>query len=247
MTYWYENKTKIRENRDLKNSIIDLLFELQDPKYRDFQCKLVPTVDPETVIGVRIPDLRKLAKKLSGTPEAAEFLKDLPHTYHDENNLHGLLIAAIDDYAKVIDALDAFLPYVDNWATCDIISPKVFRKHLPELTAKIEGWLASGKAYTVRFGMEMLMTFYLDEHFKPEYHELVAGIFSSEYYVNMMIAWYFATALAKQWDATIPYIERRRLDTWTHNKTIRKAVESLRITDEQKAYLKTRKVRNPAR
>ena len=205
----------------------------------------MPTVDPDTVIGVRMPALRKLVKDFAETPEAAEFLKALPHRYYEENNLHGLLISAMRDYDRAVAALDAFLPYVDNWATCDLIRPKVFQKHLPELLEKIQVWLASDHTYTVRFGLEMLMTCYLDDAFRPEYLELAAGVRSGEYYVNMMIAWYFATALAKQYDAALPYLRERRLDPWTHNKAIQKAIESCRVTDEQKAYLRTLKVPVP--
>jgi len=219
------------------------LFALKDDGYRAFQCKLMPTVDPGTVIGVRTPELRKLAKELADTPEAAEFVKLLPHEYYEENNLHGFLIERIKDYDECIAAVDAFLPYVDNWATCDLMSPKAFKKRLPELYEKIKEWTASGETYTIRFGVEMLMSFYLDEHFKAEYLDLAASIRSNEYYVNMMLAWYFATALAKQYETTLPYIENKRLDTWAHNKAIQKAVESYRITDEQKRYLKTLKIR----
>jgi 3-methyladenine DNA glycosylase AlkD len=235
----------------MEKTISDRLFELQDLKYRDFQCKLMPTVNPETVIGVRTPELRKLAKEFAKEPgntpraetPAMEFLKILPHNYYEENNLHGFLIEQIKDYDTCIAALDAFLPYVDNWATCDLMTPKVFKKHLPELLEKIKEWLASGRTYTIRFAIEMLMSFYLDEQFKPEYLELVAGVRSQEYYVNMMIAWYFATALAKQYSASLPIIEQHRLDTWANNKAIQKAIESYRITDEQKAYLRTLKVK----
>ena len=227
------------------------LFKLQDLKYKEFQCKLMPTVNPETVIGVRTPDLRKLAKEYSKapgvTPESAppalEFLKILPHKYYEENNLHGFLIETIYDYDTAVAAVDTFLPYIDNWATCDLISQKVFKKHLPELYEKIKVWLKSDRTFTVRFGIEMLMSFYLDEYFKPEALELVAGIRSEEYYINMMIAWYFATALAKQYDAALPYIQNQRLEKWTHNKTIQKAIESYRISDESKAYLRTLKVK----
>lgn len=219
------------------------LFELQDLKYRDFQCKLMPTVAPDTVIGVRTPELRKLAREFAKTPEAAEFIKILPHKYYEENNLHGFLIETIKDYGQLIEATEAFLPYVDNWATCDLMSPKVFKKHLPELYERIKVWLKSEHTYTVRFGIEMLMSFYLDGEFKEEYPELVAGVRSTEYYVNMMIAWYFATALAKQYEAVLPYIENQRLDKWTHNKAIQKAIESYRITDEQKAYLRSLKMK----
>lgn len=219
------------------------LFRLQDLKYKEFQCKLMPTVNPETVIGVRTPDLRKLAKEYSKTPEALEFLKILPHKYYEENNLHGFLIETINDYDTAVAAVDTFLPYIDNWATCDLISPKVLKKHLSELYEKIKVWLKSDRTFTVRFGIEMLMSFYLDEHFKPEALELVAGIRSEEYYINMMIAWYFATALAKQYDAVLPYIQNQRLEKWTHNKAIQKAIESYRISDESKAYLRTLKVK----
>jgi 3-methyladenine DNA glycosylase AlkD len=219
------------------------LFELQDLKYKEFHCKLMPTVNPETVIGVRTPNLRKLAKEYSKTPEALEFLEILPHKYYEENNLHGFLIETIRYYDSAIDAVDTFLPYIDNWATCDLISPKVFKKHLPELYEKIKAWLKSDRTYTVRFGIGMLMSFYLDDNFKPEMLELVAGVRSEEYYINMMIAWYFATALAKQYDAALPYIREQRLEKWTHNKAIQKALESYRISDETKAYLRTLKVK----
>lgn len=227
----------------VEESIRSRLFELQDVKYRDFQCKLMPTVDPKTVIGVRTPDMRRLAKEFSKTPEAEDFLKILPHTYYEENNLHGFLIDTLEDYDQTIEAIDAFLPYVDNWATCDLMSPKVFKKHLPELYEKIRDWLKSDRTYTVRFGIGMLMSFYLDGHFQPEMLDLVAGVKSQEYYVKMMAAWYFATALVKQYDAALPVIRERRLEKWTHNKAIQKAIESYRIHDEQKAYLKTLKVK----
>ena len=221
------------------------LFEMQDLKYRDFQCKLMPTVNPKTVIGIRTPELRKFAKAFSQTPEAEEFLQSLPHKYYEENNLHGFLIERIKDYDGVIAALDDFLPYVDNWATCDLIRPKVFQKHLSELSDQIKRWMASDHVYTIRFGIGMLMTFYLDEQFLPQYLEWVANVRSEEYYVNMMIAWYFATALAKQYDAALPYIQQHCLQPWTHNKAIQKAIESYRITDEQKTYLRSLKVKLP--
>ena len=221
------------------------LFELQDVKYRDFQCRLMPTVDPDTVIGVRTPELRKFAKAFGKEPEAAEFLSILPHQYYEENNLHGFLIETMKDYDRVIAALDAFLPYVDNWATCDLMSPKIFKKHLPKLREQIRVWMASRHPYTVRFGMEMLMTFYLDEAFLPEYLDWVAGVQSEEYYVRMMVAWFFATALAKQYDAALPYLREHRLEPWTHNKAIQKAIESYRITEEQKVYLRGLKVKLP--
>ena len=220
----------------------ELLFQLQDKSYRDFQSKLIPTIPVETIIGVRIPAIRKLAKEYGKDPESVEFLKQLPHTYYDENILHALLVAEIKDYEVCVKEVERFLPYVDNWAVCDIFSPKVFRKNRDRLIDKIKEWAASEHPYTCRFGMEMLMTHFLDEDFRAEYLEIPAAVHSEEYYVNMMIAWFYATALAKQWDATIGYIEDQRLDTWTHNKTIQKARESYRITPEQKEYLKTLKM-----
>ena len=214
------------------------LFELQDIGYAEFQSKLTPTVPRETFIGVRVPEVRKLAKSYSKDPECQKFLKELPHLYYDENMLHGLLLSEMKDYDACISAVDIFLPYVDNWAVCDIMSPKVFKKHKEELLEKIKIWATSDQVYTCRFGLEMLMTHFFDEDYKPEYLEIAAGVHSEEYYVNMMIAWFFATALAKQWDTTIPYITENRLSEWVHNKTIQKARESYRITDEQKKYLK---------
>jgi 3-methyladenine DNA glycosylase AlkD len=228
---------------DIEKEIQHRLFELQDLKYKEFSCKLMPTVNPETVIGVRTPDLRKLAREFSKMPEVSEFLKILPHAYFEENNLHGFLIETITDYDAVVAALDEFLPYIDNWATCDLISPKVFKKHLHKLYGKIKAWLKSDRIYTVRFGIGMLMRFYLDDDFRSEMIELVACIRSKEYYVNMMIAWYFATALAKQYEAALPYIQEQRLEKWTHNKAIQKAIESYRIGTEEKAYLRTLKVK----
>ena len=219
------------------------LFALQDTEYRDFQCRLIPNVAPNTVIGVRTPVLRKFAKDFAKEPEAAEFLRILPHRYFEENNLHGFLIERMKDYDRVIAALDAFLPFVDNWATCDQLRPGVFAKRPPQLREQIQIWMASGHTYTVRFGIEMLMCLYLDDAFLQEYLDWIAAIRSDEYYVNMMTAWFFATALAKQYDAALPYIEERRLAPWTHNKAIQKAVESYRITDEQKAYLRSLKVK----
>lgn len=219
------------------------LFDLQDEKYREFSRGLMPTVAPERVIGVRTPDLRKLAKKLAKKPDIDVFLRCLPHQYYEEDNLHGFIIEGMKDYETCVQAMDAFLPYIDNWATCDQISPKVFKKHLPEHLDKIRGWIASDRVYTVRFGIGMLMGFYLDDAFEPEYLEMVCSIRSEEYYVNMMIAWYFATALAKQYDAAVPYIEKKRLEAWTHNKAIQKSVESRRITEEQKNYLRSLKIR----
>lgn len=218
--------------------ILERLTSMQDEKYKQFHCKLMPTVNPDTVIGIRVPALRKLAKELYGTAEAEAFLSELPHNYYDENNLHAYLIALIKDYDICIAEVERFLPYIDNWATCDGLSPKVFKKHLPELLEHIQVWIASEETYTVRFAIGMLMQFYLDDTFDAQYLKIVASVKSEEYYVNMMIAWYFATALSKQYDATLPYLQTNQLSVWTHNKTIQKAIESYRITDAQKVYLK---------
>lgn len=221
--------------------LTERLFALADEGYRQFQTPLLPSVDPARIIGVRTPVLRKLAKELASTAEAEVFLRDLPHAYYEENNLHAFLVEQIKDYDACIAAIDAFLPYVDNWSTCDGWSPKVFKKHPDALLMKIHEWMASDLPYTVRFGMGMLQRYFLDERFDPTYLGWVAAIDREEYYVRMMVAWYFATALAKQYEATLPYIEQGRLPHWTHNKTIQKAVESYRISNEQKVYLKTLK------
>ena len=214
---------------------------LADESNADFLSRLLPGIEPETVLGVRMPALRALAKELRGTEEAAAFLAALPHRYLDENNLHALLINDIAGYEDALAAIDAFLPYVDNWATCDALRPKAVKKHPADFRARIDGHLASGAPYSVRFGIEMLMCHYLDAAFVPEQNEQVASIRSEHYYVRMMQAWYFATALAKKWDATVPLLEQRRLESWTHAKTIRKAIESYRISEEKKAYLRTLK------
>lgn len=221
--------------------ITDRLFELRDVKYAQFQQKLTPGIDPDSFIGVRVPVLRKLAKEYIREEEAAEFIFSLPHRYYDENMLHGLLLSEYRDYDACIADVDAFLPFVDNWAVCDIMSPKVFRKHRDRLIEKIRAWTSSSHVYTCRFGMEMLMSHYLDGDFKPEYLKIPADVHSGEYYVNMMTAWFFATALAKQWDSSITYIENNVLDTWVHNKTIQKSRESFRITEEHKEYLNSLK------
>lgn len=225
------------------NEIRKKLFEMADEEYRLFQAKLMPGIDIERIIGVRTPELRRFAKELAKNGEAEEFLADLPHAYYDENNLHGFIISLCRDYGKSVEYVDALLPYVDNWATCDLLSPKVFAKNKKALAADIDRWLASDKTYTVRFGIEMIMSHFLDEDFDPSLLEKVSVIRSDEYYINMMIAWFFATALAKQWNSTAPYIENKALDVWVHNKTIQKAVESYRITDEQKAYLRSLKIK----
>jgi 3-methyladenine DNA glycosylase AlkD len=215
------------------------LFAMQDESYRDFQCKLMPTVAREAVIGVRTPMLRALAKNLRGTWEATAFLSSLPHRYYEENNLHAFLIEQITDFDACVAALDAFLPCVNNWATCDSMNPKVLGKHKDRLLPVIERWLDSKDTYAVRFGIKLLMTWFLDEDFEERYLARVARIRSEEYYVNMMIAWYFATALAKQYAATLPYLEEHRLPDWIHAKTVRKAIESYRISKEQKDHLRT--------
>ena len=247
------------------------LMELQDLKFRDFHRKLIPTVDPDQVIGVRTPELRRMAKQWAKREEVRDFLNDLPHSFFDENQLHAFLISEIKDYALCMEETERFLPYIDNWATCDQLSPKVFKQHKEELLVKIKGWIGaeqsravanhdsqgaetdcegtdsaserSERTFTIRFGVRMLMDHFLDEAFDLSGPEMVAKIRSDEYYVNMMIAWYFATALAKQYDAILPFLEEKRLDPWTHNKAIQKAVESYRITDNQKKYLKTLKIK----
>lgn len=226
-----------------ENTIVSRLFALQDMDYRAFQCKLMPTVPTERVIGVRTPALRRLAKELAKTPVAEHFLRALPHQYYEENNLHGFLIEQMRDYGQTVAAVDAFLPFVDNWATCDLMSPRVFAKNLPALLTKIEEWIHAEHTYTIRFGVGMLLRYYLDEQFQPAYLEMAAGICSKEYYVNMMIAWYFATALAKQYEAAAPFLQNRRLGKWTHNKAIQKAIESDRVSSEHKAYLRTLKIK----
>ena len=214
------------------------LFELQDIKYRDFHSRLMPDTDKETVIGIRVPVLRKYAKSIAGTELSEKFIKELPHHYYEENNLHMMLITGIKDYDICISEIERFLPYIDNWATCDFPAPKCFENHKEDLLPVIKRWIDSSETYTIRYGIGMLMRLYLDADFDPEYVRIVAEVKSDEYYVNMMIAWYMATALAKQWDAVIPYIEEHRMSDWVHRKTIQKAVESYRITDEQKRYLK---------
>ena len=225
----------------ITEEIREELFRLQDSKYREFQIKLIPNVAPDSVIGVRTPALRKYAKELAKREEIGEFLSDVPHQYFDENQLHAFIISQLKDFGRCMEYVRAFLPYVDNWATCDQLSPKVFGKNKGDLLKQIREWIGSGDTYTVRFGIGMLMQYFLDEDFDPEYPELVAQIRSEEYYVNMMKAWYFATALAKQYEAVLPFIEGHRLDDWTHRKAIQKSVESYRITQEHKQYLKTLK------
>ena len=223
--------------------ILKELFKLQDKKYRDFQVKLIPGSSIDKMIGVRTPDLRKYSKELIKENNYKEFLDELPHNYFDENQLHAFILSEIKDYDECINYINRFLPYVDNWATCDQMSPKVFKKNKDKLLLEIKKWLKSKDTYTIRFGIGMLMQHYLDDDFKKEYLKLVSKIKSNEYYINMMIAWYFATALAKQYKDAIPYLEDKILDKWTHNKTIQKAIESYRITDEQKEYLRSLKIK----
>ncbi|MCQ2406231.1 MAG: DNA alkylation repair protein [Oscillospiraceae bacterium] len=216
------------------------LFAFRDEKYAEFQLKLTPGLKEENIIGVRTPALRTLAKEIYKSGDYEAFLSDLPHKYYDEINLHGFIVSGLPDYDEVISRLDALLPYIDNWASCDLISPKkAFGKNRPRLIEDIKRWMSSKEAFTIRFGIEMLMSFFLDDAFSPRYLEWVSVIRSEEYYVNMMKAWFFATALAKQYEATIPFIENHALDDWSHNKAIQKARESYRITPEQKEYLKT--------
>ena len=215
------------------------LYDLQDLKYRDMQLRIIPTINPESVIGVRTPELRSMAKDFLKDGNYTGFLKELPHRYFEENQLQAFIISGMKDLNECMGELERFLPYVDNWATCDQMSPKIFRKHKDVLFSHIKKWVNSEKTYTVRFGVGMLMEHFLDDDFDPLYPELVAKLRSEEYYVNMMIAWYFATALAKQYESILPFIEEKRLDDWTHNKAIQKSLESRRITEEQKLYLKS--------
>ncbi|MBQ8945980.1 MAG: DNA alkylation repair protein [Lachnospiraceae bacterium] len=225
-----------------KTELLRSLYDLQELKYRDMQIKIIPTIDPESVIGVRTPELKSMAKDILKSGNYKSFLGELPHKYFEENQLQAFIVSGIKDLKECMGELEKFLPYVDNWATCDQMSPKIFKKHKEELLTHIKEWIKSERTYTVRFGVGMLMEHFLDEDFDQQYPEMVAGIRSDEYYVNMMIAWYFATALAKQYESVLPYIEQKRLDVWTHNKTIQKSVESYRITDEQKQYLKSLKI-----
>ena len=217
------------------------LFKLKDDKYRELQIKIIPNINSENIIGVRTPDLRKYAKELIKENNYVSFLESLPHKYFDENQLHAFIISEVKDYDECIGHINKFLPYVDNWATCDQLSPKVFKKNTDKLFEQINIWIKSKETYTIRFGIGMLMQYYLDDNFKEEYLDLVCNIKSNEYYVNMMIAWYFATALSKQYESVVPVIKEEKLDKWVHNKTIQKAIESRCITDKQKDYLRNLK------
>ena len=227
----------------ITDEIRERLLALRDVKYRDFQIKLIPGKTAEDSIGVRTPELRKLAKEFAKRDDIGDFLNDLPHKFFDEDQIHAFIISEIKDYKTCMAEVCRFLPYVDNWATCDQMSPKAFKKHREALAIQADKWLDSPDTYTIRFGIKMLMEHFLDGDFDTKYPERISGLRSAEYYVNMMIAWYFATALAKQWDAIVPYIENKRLDVWTHNKAIQKSIESYRITPEQKAYLRTLKIK----
>ena len=215
----------------------------QDVEYRDFQSNLIPNVSIDYFVGVRTPELRKYAKELGKRDDVSAFLDQLPHQLFDENQLHAFIISGMKDYGKCMERLNQFLPYVNNWATCDQMSPKIFKKHKKELLQEINTWIKSDETYKIRFAIKMLMEHFLDEDFDIKYAKMVAKVRSEEYYVNMMIAWYFATALAKQYDSILPFITEKKLETWTHNKTIQKAVESFRITPEQKTYLRTLKIK----
>ncbi len=225
----------------MKN-ILEDLFSFEDKEYKEFNSKLIPTVAKENVIGIRIPVLRAYEKSIRNTNEAAEFLSSLPHKYTEEYNLHALLLENITSYDDTIKALNEFLPFVDNWATCDIMSIKIFKKHLDILPHQLDLWLLSDHTYTVRFAIKAYMTYYLDDNFNISYMTKISKLRSNEYYVNMMLAWYFATALAKQYDTAIKFLENKELSKWVHNKTIQKAIESYRITNEQKEYLKTLRI-----
>lgn len=217
------------------------LFALRDEPYRDFVARLIPMVDKERIIGIRTPTLRSLARELARTEDMSSFMDDLPHAYFEENGLHAFLIEQQRDFERCLRETERFLPQIDNWATCDSLSPPAFGRHKAELLPSIRRWLDSGETYTVRFGVNMLMRHFLDADFRPEYLDWVADLRSEEYYVRMVAAWYFATALAKQYEAALPYMERHRLECWTHNKTIQKSVESYRISAPRKEYLKTLK------
>ena len=228
---------------NISEHIETALIDLKDDGFAVFTQKTIPNIDKKCFIGVRTPDLRNLAKELAKREDVNDFLTALPHRYFEENQLHSFIISGEKAFDKCIAHTEAFLPYIDNWATCDQLSPKTFAKHKDELLPYIRKWLGSEHTYTVRFAICSLMRYFLGDELKSEYPDKVAAIRSDEYYINMMRAWYFATALAKNYDEIVPYIEQKRLDIWTHNITIQKAVESFRITDEQKHYLRTFKLK----
>ena len=220
-------------------TVSEMLAACASEKYRDFQSKLVPNIPKETILGVKTPDMRRIAKSISGTEEADAFLAELPHKYYEENLVHFFVIAMIRDFDECVEAVETFLPYVDCWPVCDQSSPKAFARNHGKLLPFIRKWIGSEHVYTVRFGIRMLMNEFLGEDFKPEYLDWVAKVDGEDYYIKMMVAWYFATALAKRYDESVVYIEERRLEPWTHKKAIRKAIESYRVSDEHKDYLKT--------
>ncbi len=222
----------------MHDKIVSDLFNIRNEKFAKFNASLIPTIDANNVIGVRTPELRKYAKTIS-SPD--KFLSNLPHKYFEENQIHAFILSEIKDFENCIKLVDAFLPYVDNWATCDQLIPKIFAKNTDRLLPYIRKWIKSKHTYTVRFAIGLLMRFYLGEKFDLSYADTVIKIKSDEYYINMMRAWYFATALSKNWDDIICIIENKKLDTWTHNKTIQKSIESYRISDKQKNHLKTLK------
>ncbi|MBR2381492.1 MAG: DNA alkylation repair protein [Clostridia bacterium] len=222
--------------------IIGKLYEMQDIKYRDFTSRLIPNISPDSMIGVRLPQVKKLAKELYKNGEYVSFISTLPHTYFEEYHLHCYIISEIKDFEVFINELDKLLPHIDNWSVCDSLRPKCFVKNKEKVLIYIKKWLKGEHIYTQRFAIEMLMVHYLNDDFKAEYLDLVANVNGGDYYLKMMVAWYFATALAKQYKATLPYIENRHIkDKWTHNKAIQKALESYRVSEDKKAYLKTLK------
>ena len=223
-------------------TITEQLFTLQDTAYGDFQAKLMPTIDRSTIIGVRTPALRKLAGQIAKTDAAQEFIGHLPHRYYEENNLHAFIVAKTKDFDEAMRQTNLFLPHIDNWATCDSFTPKIFDKHPDALLKAVKEWIRSSHTYTVRFAIKMLMTFFLDERFCDEYPQMVASVKTDEYYIKMMVAWYFATALTKRYDSVVGYLTNHRLDIWCHNKTIQKAIESYCISDEKKAMLRKMKM-----
>lgn len=224
-------------------TIYDSLFEMRDENYKQFHKKLIPGINPDSIIGVRVPLLRKFAKTIFRTDECLKFLNELPHKFYDENCLHSILISEIKDFETALFYTEKFLPYVDNWAVCDILSPKAFKKNPKRLLDNIIKWTESDKTYTVRFGIKMQMDLFLEENFEPRFPEIISRIKSGDYYVDMMSAWYFATALAKRYDDVIPYLEEKRLPKQVHNKTVQKAIESYRISDDKKDYLRTLKIK----
>ena len=227
----------------INDEIRSALFENADEKYRQFQTPLIPDISPDSMIGVRTPVIRQLAKELAKRDDIGDFLSSLPHKYYDENNLHSSVICLTKDFDKCLSQIESFLPYIDNWATCDMTSPKVFAKYPERLLPHIRRWIVSDKIYTVRFAVNSLMRYFLDGRFSAEYTDMVAAIRSEEYYIRMVVAWYFATALTKQYDEAVKYIEKRALDPWTHNKAIQKSIESRRISDEHKDYLRSLKIK----